>query len=84
MGFRPFIVGIGGTTRPGSSSEKALRYALALAAAEGAQEGVEDEVLRALDPGERAILRELLVRALRGAEPAEVDNGAIVYSRASP
>ena len=35
-GFRPFIVGIGGTTRPGSSSEKALRYALALAEALGA------------------------------------------------
>ena len=33
---RPFIVGIGGTTRPGSSSEKALRYALALAAERGA------------------------------------------------
>jgi FMN reductase len=33
---RPFIVGIGGTTRPGSSSEKALRYALALAEARGA------------------------------------------------
>jgi FMN reductase len=32
-GFRPYIVGIGGTTRPGSSSEKALRYALALAEA---------------------------------------------------
>jgi len=35
-GFRPYIVGIGGTTRPGSSSEKALRYALALAEALGA------------------------------------------------
>src|SRR5579863_1143292 len=34
--FRPRIVGIGGTTRPGSSSEKALRYALALASAQGA------------------------------------------------
>jgi len=34
--FRPRIVGIGGTTRPGSSSEKALRYALTLAAAQGA------------------------------------------------
>lgn len=34
--FRPFIVGIGGTTRPGSSSEKALRYALALAEEQGA------------------------------------------------
>jgi FMN reductase len=35
-GFRPYIVGIGGTTRPESSSEKALRYALALAEAQGA------------------------------------------------
>jgi FMN reductase len=35
-GFRPYIVGIGGTTRPGSSSEKALRYALELAEAQGA------------------------------------------------
>jgi FMN reductase len=34
--FRPYIVGIGGTTRPGSSSEKALRYALALGKTEGA------------------------------------------------
>jgi FMN reductase len=34
--FRPYIVGIGGTTRPGSSSEKALRYALSLAEAQGA------------------------------------------------
>src|ERR1700685_4635466 len=34
--LRPLIVGIGGTPRPGSSSEKALRYALALAAAQGA------------------------------------------------
>jgi FMN reductase len=33
--FRPYIVGIGGTTRPGSSSEKALRYALSLAEAQG-------------------------------------------------
>ena len=32
---RPHIVGIGGTTRPGSSSEKALRYALELARAQG-------------------------------------------------
>lgn len=35
--FRPYIVGIGGTTRPGSSSEKALRYALRLAEAQGAE-----------------------------------------------
>jgi FMN reductase len=35
-GFRPYIVGIGGTTRQGSSSEKALRYALTPAEALGA------------------------------------------------
>jgi len=35
--FRPLIVGIGGTTRSGSSSEKALRYALSLAQAQGAE-----------------------------------------------
>lgn len=33
---RPFVVGIGGTTRAGSSSETALRTALAAAAGEGA------------------------------------------------
>jgi len=32
----PHVVGIGGTTRPGSSSEKALRYALARCQEEGA------------------------------------------------
>ena len=35
--FRPFIVGIGGTTQAGSSPEKALVHALALAAAQGAE-----------------------------------------------
>lgn len=35
--FRPVIVGIGGTTRPGSSSEKALRYALSVAESLGGQ-----------------------------------------------
>ena len=33
---RPHIVGIGGTTRPGSSTEKALRYALAMCEEHGA------------------------------------------------
>jgi FMN reductase len=37
VSFRPFIVGIGGTTRPGSSSERALRYALALAETHGGE-----------------------------------------------
>jgi FMN reductase len=35
--FRPYIVGIGGTTRAGSSPEKALRYALSIAASHGAE-----------------------------------------------
>lgn len=34
--FKPHVVGIGGTTRPGSSTEKAVRYALKVCEAEGA------------------------------------------------
>lgn len=45
----------------------------ALAKAECAQESIEDDVLRALDPGERAILHQLLLRALRDAEPVELE-----------
>ena len=37
MSFRPYIVGIGGTTKLESSPEKALVYALALAGAQGAE-----------------------------------------------
>jgi DNA-binding MarR family transcriptional regulator len=43
------------------------RQALAHAAA--VQQKIEDEVLQALDPSERATLRRLLHRALEGAEP---------------
>jgi DNA-binding MarR family transcriptional regulator len=35
-----------------------------------AQQAIEDELLQALDAKERATLRRLLLRALRGAEPA--------------
>jgi DNA-binding MarR family transcriptional regulator len=42
----------------------------ALKRAEKAQETIEDEVLQALDPHERAILWQLLTRALYGSEPA--------------
>jgi DNA-binding MarR family transcriptional regulator len=42
----------------------------ALKSAENAQETIEDEVLHALDPEERATLWKLLTRALYGAEPA--------------
>ncbi len=45
----------------------------ALEQAELAQETIEDEVLRGLDPSERTMLWELLTRALYGAEPAEPD-----------
>jgi DNA-binding MarR family transcriptional regulator len=41
----------------------------ALAGAERAQEQIEDDVLQALDPDERAALWQLLTRALQGAEP---------------
>lgn len=41
----------------------------ALRSAEGAQESIEDEVLQALDPDERATLWQLLTRALYGLEP---------------
>src|SRR5439155_23244116 len=34
---RPLILGVGGTTRPGSTTERALRVALRAAAAEGAE-----------------------------------------------
>jgi len=44
----------------------------ALAAAERAQNGIEADVLRGLEPAERAILHELLARALREAEPVEL------------
>jgi FMN reductase len=69
---RPFIVGIGGTTRPGSSSEKALRYALALAAAEGADVELFDGAsinlpMYAPESPERSEGAERMVAALRRA-----------------
>jgi DNA-binding MarR family transcriptional regulator len=45
----------------------------ALGLAERAQEAIEDDVLKALDPGERATLWQLLTRALYGAEPATIE-----------
>ena len=39
MADRPYIIGIGGTTRAGSSTEKALRFALRVAADGGAETG---------------------------------------------
>jgi MarR family transcriptional regulator, temperature-dependent positive regulator of motility len=48
----------------------------ALTRAERAQETIEDAVLQALDPSERAILWGLLTRALQGAEPDTPDPAA--------
>ncbi len=42
----------------------------ALKSAETAQESIEDEVLHALDPQERAVLWQLLTRVLYSSEPA--------------
>ncbi len=50
---KPFIVGIGGTTRPGSSSEQALAFALAHARTLGAETklyGGKDLALPMYDP----------------------------------
>ncbi len=56
----------------------------ALVSAERAQETIEDEVLQALDPEERATLWQLLTRALRGAEPdALAGEGVAVGSSAA-
>jgi FMN reductase len=70
---KPFIVGLGGTTRPGSSSEKALVLALTAAKAQGAETrlfGGVDLNLPMYDPGPEALTghaREL-VEALRAAD----------------
>lgn len=70
MGDRPLIVGLGGTTRAGSTSERALRLALAFADRLGAQtllfEGAALPI-EPYDPGREARSREAreLVEALR-------------------
>jgi FMN reductase len=71
--FRPFIVGIGGTTRAGSSPEKALIYALALAAAQGADTALFDGPSIHLpmytpDSAERSEDARELISALRRAQ----------------
>ena len=48
----------------------------ALARSERAQGAIEDEVLQALEPGERKTLRELLSRALRSVEPLPEESAA--------
>ena len=55
----------------------------ALARAEHAQEQIEDDVLGALDPQERATLWRLLTRALYGVEPSAVDAGSATIASIS-
>jgi FMN reductase len=70
--FRPFIVGIGGTTRAASSPEKALKYALSLAAARGAETELFDGASIHLpmytpESAERSTEARRLITALRRA-----------------
>jgi FMN reductase len=71
--YRPTIVGIGGTTRSGSSSEKALRAALAEASAAGAEVeefiGVNLDIpMYAAESSARTPGATLLTDALRRAD----------------
>src|SRR5256885_17059189 len=55
----------------------------ALARTERAQGAIEDEVLGALEPGERRTLRQLISRALRSVEPVEDEDRAYRATTAS-
>ena len=70
--FRPYIVGIGGATKPQSSAEKALRYALSLAEAAGADTELFDGPsihlpMYTAEAGERPADVRRLLDALRRA-----------------
>jgi FMN reductase len=70
---QPFVVGIGGTNRPGSTSEKALAFALAHAKRLGAETRLfagRDLNLPLYDPGPEALtgLAAELVACLRRAD----------------
>ncbi len=73
MNDRPFIVGLGGTTRPGSTSEMALGQALAAAERSGCETlmigaaGMPREVFDPTVPG-RSLEAAALVAALRRAD----------------
>lgn len=70
---RPLIVGIGGTTRPGSSTDRALRHALAAVRAAGCDTRLFDgEFLKALphydpDAADRSAAEQDLVETVRRA-----------------
>ncbi|MFM1991210.1 MAG: hypothetical protein RJA99_4167 [Pseudomonadota bacterium] len=69
----PFIVGLGGTTRPGSTSERALQVALEAAAAAGCETrlfGAAEMPAETYDPTRqgRSVAAAALVDALRRAD----------------
>ncbi len=71
--YQPLIVGIGGTTRDGSSSERALRISLDAAEALGARTKIfsgSDLILPMYDPAvlERSLNASELVAALRACD----------------
>jgi len=74
MSARPFIVGIGGTTRPGSSGESMVRAVLAATEADGARTtmfgGAELAALPHFAPeqSERTPEQQAFVAAVRGAD----------------
>lgn len=70
---KPVVVGIGGTTRPNSTSERALRYALSLAEKAGATTRIfaGQSLLLPLfcpDAGDRSPEADMLIEALRCAD----------------
>src|SRR2546429_9302078 len=67
LGYAPRLPNPHDPRRPPVQLTGARRSALARS--ERAQGAIEDEVLQALEPGERKTLRELLSRALRSMEP---------------
>jgi DNA-binding MarR family transcriptional regulator len=55
----------------------------ALERAEHAQEQIEDEILQALDPQERATLWQLLTRALYAVDPPAAESGSATIASIS-
>src|SRR5690554_2280612 len=73
MNFQPYIVGVGGTVRANSTSERALRLALSCAQAHGSRVELFSGASLALpmyspDSSERAGKAARLVKALRAAD----------------
>jgi FMN reductase len=73
MADRPFIVGIGGTTRPGSTTERALRLALDRAEAAGARTELIGGAALPVEPYDparngRSALALALVERVRAAD----------------